>query len=62
MVPLFFAAAVASCRAVILEAVDVLNGRRFSGGSLSGCKVRLFAFFVSLDFLSVAGSISIFVF
>ena len=60
-VPLFFAAAVASCRAAIFEAVEVLNGRRFSGGSLSGCKVRLLAFLVSSDFFSVAGSVSAFV-
>lgn len=60
-VPLSFAAAVASCRAAIFEAVEVLSGRRFNGGSLSGCKVRLFALFVLLDFLSVAGSVSTFV-
>lgn len=60
MVPLFFAASVASCRAAILEAVAVLNGRRFNGGSLSGCRVRLLAFLVSSDLFSVAGSVSTF--
>lgn len=58
MAPLFFAASVASCRAAIFEAVAVLKGRRFSGGSLSGCKVRLLAFLVSSDVFSVAGSVS----
>lgn len=60
-VPLFFAAAVASCKAAIFEAVEVLRGRRFNGGSLSGCRLRLFALFVSFGFLSVAGSGSRFV-
>ncbi len=60
-VPLFFKAAVASCRAAIFEAVEVLSGRRFSGGSLSGCKVRLLSFFVSVGFLSAAGSVPTFV-
>ena len=34
--PFLFAAAVASCKAAIFEAVEVLNGRRFKGGSLNG--------------------------
>ena len=60
-VPLLFAATVDSCRAAILEAVEVLNGRRFSGGSLSGCSVRLFALCASFGFLSVTDSASILV-
>ena len=58
--PLFFKAAVASWRAAIFEAVEVLKGRRFRGGNLSGCKDRLVAFLLSLGFLSVAGSASLF--
>ena len=60
-VPLFFAAAVASCKAAILEAVEVLNGRRFKGGSLNGCRLRFLASCVSFDFLSGPGSTSTFV-
>ena len=59
--PFLFAAAVASCKAAIFEAVEVLNGRRFKGGSLNGCRLRFFAFFASFAFLSVAGSASILV-
>ena len=59
--PFLLAAAVASCKAAIFEAVEVLNGRRFIGGNLNGCRLRFFAFFASFAFLSVAGSASIFV-
>ena len=44
-----------SYKAAIFEAVGVLNGRRFRGGSLNGCKVRLFILLLPC-FLSVAGS------
>ena len=60
-VPFLFAAAVAFCKAAIFEAVEVLNGRRFKGGSLNGCRLRFFAFFASFAFLSVVGSGSMFV-
>ena len=58
--PFLFAAAVASFKAAIFEAVEVLNGRRFKGGSLNGCRLRFFAFLASFAFRSVAGSASIF--
>ena len=61
IVPFLFAAAVASCKAAIFEAVEVLNGRRFKGRSLNGCRLRFFAVFASFAFLSVAGSASIIV-